>query len=218
LRDTKETKTVRESAMAMAVEKAGPSANMVLSIAESLEAFMNGDYQKGVEKGVPAGFRNYILAHKYATEGAKDYKGVPLLKPDSFTKGELIGQAIGFRSDLLSNAQYVNFEVTKIEQRINNQKTQILNNLDRTYRQIKPNDPSSIKEYAKYFDDIEKFNKKHPSFAITADEIANSLEKRAEQRGSSYKGININQQHAPFAIQAAKASREALYEREKQRP
>ena len=108
--------------------------------------------------------------------------------------------------------------MTKLEQRINNQKTQLLNNLDRTYRQIKPNDASSIKEYAKYFEDIEKFNKKYPWSAITSDEIANSLEKRAEQRGSSYKGININQHNAPFAIQAAQASREALYEREKQRP
>jgi len=214
-RDTKETKTVRDSAMAMALEKSGPAANMLLSLAESYEAFMNGDYQKGVEKGIPAGFRNYVVAHKYATEGAKDYKGVSLLSPDSITKGELIGQAIGFRSDALSNAQYVNFEVTKLEQRINNQKTQLLNNLDRTYRQIKPNDPSSIKEYTKYFDGIEEFNKKHPSFAITSDEIANSLEKRAEQRGSSYKGITINQHNAPFAIEASKASREALYEREK---
>ena len=217
-RDTKETKTVRDSAMAMALEKAGPSANMILSIAESFEAFMNGDYQKGVEKGIPAGFRNYVVAYKYATEGAKDYKGAPLLRADSFTKGELIGQAIGFRPDVLSNAQYVNFEVTKIEQRINNQKTQLLNNLNRSFRQIKPGDASSVADYAKYFKDIEKFNKKYPSFEITSDELNDSLEKRAEQRASSYKGININDQNALFAIQAAKASREALYEREKQRP
>ena len=217
-RDTKETKTVREGAMAMALEKAGPAANMILSIAESFEAFMNGDYQKGVEKGVPAGFRNYVVAHKYATEGAKDYKGAPLLRADSFTKGELIGQAIGFRPDVLSNAQYVNFEVTKIEQRINNQKTQLLNNLNRSFRQIKPGDASSVADYAKYFKDIEKFNKKYPSFEITSDELNDSLEKRAEQRVSSYKGININDQNALFAVKAAKASREALYEREKQRP
>jgi hypothetical protein len=215
-RDTKETKTVRDSAMVMALEKAGPSANMLLSLAESYEAFMNGDYQKGLEKGIPAGFRNYVLAYKYATEGAKDYKGAPLLEADSFKKGELIGQAIGFRPDVLSNAQYVNFQISKLEQRFNNQKTQLLNNLDRTYRQIKPNDPDSIKEYAKYFEDIEKFNKKNPSFAITADEIANSLEKRSEQRGSAYKGININDRNAPFAIEASKPSREALYERERQ--
>jgi hypothetical protein len=215
-RDTKETKTVRDSAMAMALEKSGPAANMLLSLAESYEAFMNGDYQKGVEKGVPAGFRNYEMAYKYATEGAKDYKGVPLLGPDSFTKGELIGQAIGFRSDLLSNTQYVNFEMTKLEQRINNQKTQILNNLDRTYRNINPKDPSSVKEYAKYFKDVEKFNKAHPSFEITPDEIANSLEKRAEQRGTSFKGINITEHNAPLVLPSAIPSRAALYEREKE--
>jgi hypothetical protein len=212
LRDTKETKTVREGATAMMLEKAGPSANMMLSIAESIEAFMNGDYQKGVEKGVPAGFRNYVLAHKYATEGAKDYKGAPLLRPDSFTKGELIGQAIGFRSDILSNAQYVNFEVTKLEQRINNQKTQLLNNLDREFRN------SNNERFEAYLDKIKEFDAKYPSFAITPEEILKSIEKRAEQRAGADKGIVLTEHNVPLIDQAIRPSREALYERERQRP
>ena len=211
-RDTKETKTVREGAMAMALEKAGPTANMILSIAESFEAFMNGDYQKGVEKGIPAGFRNYVVAHKYATEGAKDYKGAPLLRADSFTKGELIGQAIGFRSDVLSNAQYVNFEATKIEQRLNNQKTQLLNNLNRELMNAHP------ERFKKYLLDIAEFNRHHPSFEITTENITDSLEKRAEQRGGSYKGVNLTEHNAPLLAEALIPSRKALYEREKQRP
>ena len=208
-RDTKETKTVREGAMAMALEKAGPSANMILSIAESFEAFMNGDYQKGVEKGIPAGFRNYEMAYKYATEGAKDYKGVPLLRADSFTKGELIGQAIGFRSDALSNAQYVNFEVTKLQQRIENQKTNLLNNLN---RELMNNHPERFK---KYLLNISEFNRKYPSFEITPEKIIDSLEKRAEQRGGSYKGVNLTENNAPLIAESILPSRKALFEKEK---
>ena len=211
-RDTKETKTVRDSAMAMALEKSGPAANMLLSLAESYEAFMNGDYQKGVEKGVPAGFRNYVTAYKYATEGAKDYKGAPLLEADSFKKGELIGQAIGFRSDILSNAQYVNFEVSKLEQRINNQKTQLLNNLDREFRN------SNNERFEAYLDKIKEFDAKYPSFAITPEEILNSIEKRAEQRAGADKGIVLTEHNVPLIDQAIRPSREALYERERQSP
>jgi hypothetical protein len=210
LRDTKETKTVREGAMALAMEKAGPSANMLLSWAEAYEAFINGDYQKGVEKALPAGFRNYVLAHKYATEGVKDYKGVTLLSPDSVKKGELIGQVIGFRSDLISKTQYVNFEISKIEQRINNNKTLLLNNLDREYRN------NDVEGFSKYLNKIGDFNKAHPSFAIEQDQIIDSITKRATQRAESYKGVTITEHNAPLFGEALRQSRANLYERERQ--
>jgi hypothetical protein len=210
MRDTKETKTVREGAMALAMEKAGPAANMILSWAEAYEAFINGDYQKGVEKALPAGFRNYVLAHKYATEGVKDYKGVTLLSPDSVKKGELIGQVIGFRSDLISKTQYVNFEVSKIEQRINNNKTLLLNNLDREYRN------NNVEGFSKYLNKIGDFNKAHPSFAIEQDQIVDSITKRATQRAESYKGVTITEHNAPLFGEALRQSRADLYERERQ--
>ena len=47
------------------------------------------------------------------------------------------GQAVGFRSDLLANTQYVTFEVIGLEQKILNERTQILNQLDREFPHVR---------------------------------------------------------------------------------
>jgi signal peptidase I len=210
IRDTKEHKNVREEIMAIAVEKAGPGVNMILSLADAYEAFANGDYRKGVEKMLPAGFRNFVLAHKYATEGAKDVKGAQLMSKDSFRTGELIGQSIGFRSDLLANTQYVNFKVQGLEQHIVNERTQLLNNLDRDFAK------SNFKEFSDVLKDIQKFNSKFPSYAITEDNIVGSLEKRAEQRAASLKGVVLTEKNVPVFIKSLRPSREELAQREKE--
>lgn len=208
LRDNKEHKTVREEIMATVLEKAGPGANMVLSMADAYEAFANGDYQKGTEKILPAGFRNFVIAHKYATEGAKDVKGAQVMSKDAFTTGELIGQAIGFRSDLLANAQYVNFTVQGLEQKITNERTKLLNNLDRDFAKGK------FTEFTDVLKDISKFNQKFPSYEITEENITSSLEKRVERRASSLKGVVLTEKNVPVIMQSIRASREELGTRE----
>jgi hypothetical protein len=206
-RDIKETQSPREEVIARALERAGPAANMVLNWADAYDAFQQGDTQKGIEKIAPAIARNIIVANKYAKEGAKDNKGAVIAKPEAFDKWDYYGQAIGFRSAPLANAQAVNFKLTAIEKRIENERTDLLNNLDRAYRN------KDIKEYAKINKDInERFNRMYPSKRI--DEIEKSLETRAEARGKSWRGVEITEQNAPFAYEAGKASRKALREKE----
>jgi hypothetical protein len=194
LRDSKETATVRESATALAIEKAGPTANMILSLADSYDAFMQGDYKKGVLKAAPAGFRNWINAANYYKEGAKDNKGAEILSRDAFTTGDLIFQAVGFRSDLLANTQYVTFKVIGLEQKILNDRNKIMNKIDRAYRE------KDFKAYTSYYEDMQKFNTKYPTYEITTDNLVDSLEKRQEQRAKSFRGVALTEKNVgPFA-------------------
>jgi hypothetical protein len=208
--DSKEHKTVREELVAAALDRAGPSVSMILSLADAYDAFSRGDMQKGVEKMLPAGFRNFVVAHKYATEGAKDVTGAPIMSKDSFRRGELIGQAIGFRPDLLANAQYVNFRANGLALRIENERTELLNSLNRDL--VK----SDFKKFSGVLKEIQKFNSKHPSYEITEDNITGSLEKRAEQRASSLKGVVLTDKNVPVFIKSLAASRKELAEREKE--
>jgi hypothetical protein len=208
-RDIKETQSPREEVIARALERAGPAANMVLNWADAYDAFQQGDQQKALEKVAPAILRNIVVANKYAKEGAKDTKGAVIAKPEAFDNWDYYGQAIGFRSAPLANAQAVNFKLTAIEKRIENERTDLLNNLDRAYRN------KDLKEYAKINKDInERFNRMYPSKRI--DEIEKSLETRAEARGKSWRGVEITEQNAPFAYEAGKASRKALREKEEE--
>jgi len=181
---------------------------MVLSWAEAYEAFMLGDYAKGMKKAAPAGFRNFITAHELATEGAKDNKGAKLLSKDAFTTGELIGQSIGFRSDALSNLQYATFKVIGIEQKINNERNKILTQLDREFRN------RDMKKFAEYMRDRNEFNRKHPQYAITDEMLSDSLEKKQEQRVESYRGVTLTDKNLDIA-KALVPSRKAAAEKER---
>jgi signal peptidase I len=210
MRDTKEYKTIRENAMAMAMEKAGPSANMILSWAEAYEAFMEGDTKKGIQKATPAGFRNYITTYELWKEGSKDNKGAQLLTKDAFSTGTLLGQAIGFRSDLLSNTQYVNFKVIGLEQRINIERNKIIERLDREFRN------KDMKKFGKIIDtDVVKFNKEHPSYAIDSDTLTESIFERAERRATSQRGVQLTEKNVPLFGKAIAPSRRAAAEAEK---
>lgn len=216
LRDTKETKTARESAVALAMEKAGPSAAMILSLADAYEAFGNGDYQKGIEKMSPALIRNFILTYKYAQvslgdmtigqgKGAK-VSGAQVLLKDDYTTGLILGQLIGFRADALADTQQLAFKLTAATQRVENERSKILNNLDREY-QIGAEE-GKWGGYLKQLETMKKFNLKYPSQAITPEQLVESINKRLEQRAirEAWAGMPITKKNIPLiGVPAVKA-------------
>ncbi len=209
-RESKETKDVRESAAALALEKAGPAANAILSMAEGMSAFMGGDYKTGVQKMSPAGFRNFANAYYLWKEGAKDNKGTQILSRDAFTTGELLFQAVGFRPDLLANTQYINFKVIGLEQQINNERNKILGKLDLHFRN------KDFGEFNKVLkEDVGKFNRQYPSFALEGDDIAESLEGKLERRVTSQRGVNLTEKNIGLFAPAIKESRKTAREKEK---
>lgn len=193
-RDSKETKTSRESAIAFMLDHfGGPTASMGLGFADAYDAYAMGDYQKMLERMLPAVARNLVVANKYADEGMKSGRGVELVGKDDVKTGEIIGQSIGFRPDILAASQGPAFKYSGIEQKINNQRNLILNRLD--FEKRKGTDAGDEK-----FDDIienevAKFNKKHPSFGLDADAIYDSLLKKAEQRAGSRAGVAITERN-----------------------
>jgi hypothetical protein len=97
-----------------------------------------------------------------------------------------------------------------VQKRIENERTGLLNDLDRAYRN------KDMKEYVKLNKDItNRFNVMYPSMRI--EEIEKSLETRAEARGKSWRGIELSEQNVPFVAEAAKASRKVLKEKEEAR-
>jgi hypothetical protein len=200
-RDSKETKTSRESAIAFMLDHfGGPTASMGLGFADAYDAYAMGDYQKMLDRMLPAVARNLVVANRYADEGMKTGRGVELVGKDDVKTGELIGQAIGFRPDILASTQGPAFKLSGIEQKINNQRSLLLNKLD--FQRRKDTDEGDAK-----FDDIidtevSKFNDKYPSYRLNRDTINESLKKRAEQRATSRAGVNVTKQNKPIIEEA----------------
>jgi len=216
LRDVKETKTARESVVALAMEKAGPSAAMILSLADAYEAFGNGDYQKGVEKMSPALIRNFVLAHKYAAEGARDAKGTQIILEGGFTAGELVGQSIGFRSDLLSNTQKLAFKLNALNQKVDNERTKLMNNISREF--FNGQRTGNFDGYLKQLDKRDKFNIKYPEKGIDDDQLEKSIEKRQEETANreAWSGMPMTEKNIPVFAESALGGTKELDKRNKE--
>ena len=84
-----------------------------------------------------------------------------------------------------------------------------MNNLDREYRK------ENFDAYGKYLDAINNFNGRYPTYAITEDDVVDSLEKRAERRGTSWKGFVPTEKNAGLFADVVLPSRLAAEEAEK---
>ena len=199
VRDRKEYRTTKEGAISLGVERAGPFVNQVLGYMDAYDAFTQGDYQKAIEKSMPALVRNLVLMDKYAKEGAKDFRGAEILTRDEYTIGKLLGQAVGFRSDKLANTQQLGFKLNAIEQRINFEKSHLL---DRVNRTVMRGDSAGLDAA---FEDIIKFNRKYPLYAVDPESIMQSVSKRAEQRAMSKASVILSEKNIPMFAEALKA-------------
>jgi hypothetical protein len=193
-RDSKETKTSRESAIAFMLDHfGGPTASLMLGFADAYDAYALGDYQKMLEKMLPAAARNLVVANKYADEGMKTSRGKELVSKDDIKKGELIGQAIGFRPDILAATQGPAFKFSGIDQKITNQRNLLLNKLD---FQLRKDSDEGVEKFNEILsNEIPKFNAQHPTYKLDGTSIRNSLRERAKQRESSRAGVNVNKKN-----------------------
>ena len=200
-RDSKETKTSRESATAFILDNfGGPTASLLLGFADAWDAYAMGDYQKMQEKLAPAAIRNLLVANKYADEGMKTGRGVELVKKDDVKTGELIGQAVGFRPDILAATQGPAFKFSGIDQKINNQRNLLLNKMD---FELRKDTDEGDRRYSKIREkEVSKFNAKYPSYELTDDAIDNSLLKKAEQRGETRAGVLLTEKNIPIVEEA----------------
>jgi hypothetical protein len=209
LREGKETRTEREAATQVLVDHMGATVSQGLTYADAMKDFRMGNYRDGIQKMSPAFIRNWISMDKLRTEGAKDTKGNLLISKDAISTGELIWRAVGFNSDELANLQTTNFKVIGMQQRIDNQRNDLLERLDRRFRE------KDVKGFRDTMADVNKFNTKYPWRVIDGEAIADTIEKRAETRGSSFKGVTLSEQNAPYAIDAIGASRKSVMEKER---
>jgi len=211
-RDSKETKTSRESAIAFMLDHfGGPTASLMLGFADAYDAYALGDYQKMLEKMLPAAARNLVVANKYADEGMKTSRGKELVGKDDVKTGELIGQAIGFRPDLLAATQGPAFKLTGIEQRILNQRNMILNKLD---FQLRKDTDKSIEEFNSILqNEVVKFNVKHPTYKLDGNSIKNSLREKAKQREGSRAGVAVTKKNISVVEEAVSTLEDRLDKR-----
>ena len=210
--ELKEQKTAQATMMDYAMSLLGPSASLYLKqFPAAYDDFAAGKTLQGFEKLLPAALRNPVVAYRYSKEGARTSTGAVLKEANEFTDGQLLAQALGFRTEGLAAVQEANFKAEAIRQKVVQEKGAVRTRLDREL------ELGSDEAVDTAMEKLLKFNAKNPQSAIKASELPKQLLARAKQRAMSDRGFRVDKNMYPYLAELLDLSREKI-EREAAKP
>jgi hypothetical protein len=210
--ELKEQRTAQATMMDYAMSLLGPSASLYLKqFPAAYDDFAAGKMMQGFEKLLPAMFRNPVVAYRYSQEGARTGTGAVIKEADEFTKGQLLAQALGFRTEGLAAVQEANFKAEALRQKVIQDKGKVRARLDREL------ELGSDEAVDKAMDKLLEFNARNPQSAIKGSELSKQMLNRAKQRAMSDRGFKVDKDMYPYLAELLDLSREKL-EREAAKP
>jgi hypothetical protein len=203
--ELKEQKTAQATMMDYAMSMLGPSASLFFKqIPGAYDDFAAGKFLQGFEKLLPALFKNSVTAYRYGTEGARTSTGAVLKYAEEFTKGQLMMQALGFRTEGLAAVQEANFKAEALRQKVLQDKAAVRTRLDRELEL--GSDEAVDKAMGKLLD----FNYKNPQSAIKTEDLPKQLLNRAKERAQSDRGFKVDKAMYPYLAELLDLSREKI--------
>ena len=210
--ELKEQRTAQATMMDYAMSLLGPSASLYLKqFPAAYDDFAAGKTMQGFEKMLPALFRNPVVAYRYSQEGARTATGAVIKEADEFTQGQLVAQALGFRTAGLAAVQEANFKAEALRQKVIQEKGKVRTRLDREL------ELGSDEGVDNAMEKLLEFNAKNPQSAIKASELPKQLLARAKQRAMSDRGFKVDKDMYPYLAELLDLSREKI-EREAAKP
>jgi hypothetical protein len=210
--ELKEQRTAQATMMDYAMSLLGPSASLYLKqFPAAYDDFAAGKTMQGFEKLLPALFRQPLTSYRYSQEGARTATGAVLKEADEFTNGQLVAQALGFRTEGLAAVQEANFKAEAIRQKVVQEKGKVRARLD---RELELGSDEGVDDA---MENLLKFNAKNPQSAIKASELPKQLLNRAKQRAMSDRGFKVDKDMYPYLAELLDLSREKI-EREAAKP
>jgi hypothetical protein len=220
-REPQPGKNARDTLGNWAEVVAGPAWSTAKGIAQGMELWSQGEYEKGLEKWMPASISKLMLAHRYNQEGVRIPDGPAdkqLVEKGKIPTSALVGQVIGYAPEALSSAQTKGFKAAAAEKVVDMQKASIIANYKKAFLasqddSISPEKRARFEErMQKAEDDRQAFNERNPRKKIssTADLREEAKGKRKESRlaAEDTGGINITRENAdlldPLAESAAR--------------
>lgn len=176
----------RDTVIEEAVANVGPTAALTLNWADAWDLMKQGQIQRAYEAAVPNLFGSPSKSERLATEGATTRSGELIggLTEDKFSGFELAMQAIGFQPEKLALAQKSAIEAVKVQQKIMDKKTALMNRLwmDRGT----PAYDEALKRRA-------DFNLMYPELEISEKDLQDSFETRTKLKAQAEAlGAKIN--------------------------
>lgn len=203
--ELKEQATAQATMQDYALSMMGPSASLFLKqIPSAVDDFNKGKLLQGFEKLLPGLFRNVVKSYRYGEEGVTSGTGAPIKESNEFTRGQLIAQAAGFRTQGLANAQEDNFKAEALRQKVVQKKAELVSRLD--LEAMRGDDEA----FDKALEKLLVFGEKNPTLAMKPKEMSKALETRMENRATADRGFRVDKKLYPLLEPLLERSREQL--------
>jgi hypothetical protein len=164
----------------------GPAWSVTKRFGRGLNDVYTGNFQRGVESMLPVGVSNaYKVLSRYQQDGGiYSRRQDPIY--DDLSGGELFAQFFGFAPAEYTRIQENNQRVKRIDNTLSRNMSKLRK---KYYVALRQGDTSSLLEV---LDDIQKHNKKHPSFAITPESIQRSMKQHMKTSNEMYNGVTLS--------------------------
>ena len=163
----------------------GPAGSVVGQFISGLQEVTDefGDTQRGLERMLPAAFRNVAKTGRYIfDDGIYTRRGDPII--DDVSGSGLFFQFFGFPPSEYTRAQEQNQVAKGIDKAVNIKRSKLLRQL---YLEIRHGMDTSDAMEA-----IQKFNARHPRFAISYSSIRRSIKQHIRQSAKMHNGVSIS--------------------------
>ena len=166
----------------------GPALSVISQFGRGFSDAADGNIQRGIETMLPSAFRNVAKTFRYSEmfgEGAIKSRRGDVIYGD-ITTGELMGQFLGFAPAEYALTQEKNMSTKRIDRAVNKNRTQTLREL---YVALRMGDYDGVIQGV---ENIQKFNSRHPNFAIFGKTVGKSMQQHGKTSATMYNGITIS--------------------------
>jgi hypothetical protein len=190
-RGGKPAKTAQEAFNNFALANIGPAVSGILGQAGAIDDFENGHIERGLEKMLPAFFKNPLVAARFAMEGVKTKGGDTIIKKEDVTAANIIAQAAGAAPTRATRQQELGYELKGEFVKAQQERTKVLQRLNDAV--MNKDFTGEKKDVQPAINQIRQFNNKFPmdKIMIDADAIQNTLDSALQARALTYKGTRI---------------------------
>jgi hypothetical protein len=166
----------------------GPAFSTGKRFYRAVEDFSKGEIERGIESTLPAGLANMYKTLPFGRyqrdEGILTRRGDPIY--DDISSGEMLGQFFGFAPNEYTKRQELNYRAKEIDRTVNEKRSLLLKKI---YMATRVGDGE---ERRVIFDEIRKFNQKHPTAAIDYRSLKRSMKQHAKTSAVMHNGILLS--------------------------
>mgnify|MGYP003343414135 CR=1 FL=1 len=173
----------------------GAPYSILKNFEKGFDQIAEGHFERGIETMLPAALKNILKGGRYALEGANTLRGDPIVGDISaYNAG---AQFFGFAPAEYTRQLEINASLKNIERRATKERTKVLRDY---YIAARNGDADGM---ADAIEDMMKFNKLHPSAAITAETVQNSMAQHMKTSQEMYHGVTLNKKLRSELLQNA---------------